>query len=165
MKQAHNEEAAKQAPDSARQEKVSEYNKLSRRLLFLKMGISAILLLALLFTGNSAKLLSFLVFPLPWKAALYLLILMLGYGVIMAPIAYFQDFVLPHGYGLSIQLLKNWLTSTYLMPLFSRLNPLEEGALKKRLLTLAKRANVDIKNILSINPNSKATTANIMLIG
>ena len=92
-----------------REEKAREYHRLSRRLLFLELGISAILLLALLFTGVSAKLANFLSFPLPWKAASYLLILALGYGVIMTPLAYFQDFVLPHRHGLSIQPLKNWL--------------------------------------------------------
>ena len=97
------------APDPARQQKAREYSKLSRRLLFLELGIGAILLLALLFTGVSARLVSFLPFASPWSAALYLLILVLGYGIIVAPLGYYQDFVLPHRYGLSSQNVIGWL--------------------------------------------------------
>ena len=89
--------------DAARQQKAREYNKLSRRLLFLELGIGAVLLLAFLFTHASAMLASLLPFPSPWSAPLYLLILTLGYGVIMTPLGYYQGFVLPHRYGLSTQ--------------------------------------------------------------
>ena len=96
-------------PDPARQQKAREYSKLSRRLLFLELGIGAILLLALLFTGVSARLVSFLPFASPWSAALYLLILVLCYGIIVAPLGYYQDFVLPHRYGMSSQNVIGWL--------------------------------------------------------
>jgi len=96
-------------PDPARQQKAREYSKLSRRLLFFELGIGAILLLALLFTGVSARLVSFLPFASPWSAALYLLILVSGYGIIVAPLGYYQDFVLPHRYGLSTQNVLGWL--------------------------------------------------------
>ena len=203
------------ALDSARQQKAQEYNKLSRRLLFLELGISILLLLVLLFTGTSAMLASLLTFPFPWAASLYLLILALGFGVIMSPLSYYQDFVLPHRYGLSTQalshwlrdrakasalglllglclviiiyglmeylptlwwlvstltmillsLLLTWLTPTFLIPLFFKLKPLDEGELKGKLLNLTKRARVNIKNVLTMNLSSKATTANAMLSG
>lgn len=202
-------------PDPARQQKAREYSKLSRRLLFLELGIGAILLLALLFTGVSARLVSFLPFASPWSAALYLLILVLGYGIIMAPLGYYQDFVLPHRYGLSSQnvigwlkdkakslllglvlglclvtviywlmgrlpslwwlavglimflltLFLTWLAPTLLISLFFKLEPLKEGELRERLANLAKRAKVDIKDVLSMNLSTKATTANAMLSG
>lgn len=100
---------AQNGPDPARQQKAREYSKLSRRLLFLELGIGAILLLVLLFTGVSARLVGFLPFASPWSAALYLLILVLGYGIIVAPLGYYQDFVLPHRYGLSTQNVIGWL--------------------------------------------------------
>ena len=203
------------ALDPARQQKAQEYSKLSRRLLFLELGISAALLLALLFTHASAMLASFLTFSSPWSAPLYLLILTLGYGAIMAPLGYYQDFVLPHRYGLSTQtmagwlkdkikalvlglllglclviiiywlmenlpalwwlaagmiifllsLLLTWLTPTFLIPLFFKLKPLEDGELKEKLVNLAQRARVDIKECLTMNLSSKATTANAMLSG
>lgn len=95
--------------DPERQEKAREYNRLSRRLLFLDLGLGFVLLLALLFTGASAALAYWLSFPLPWAAALYLLILVVAYGVIMGPLSYYQDFVLPRRYGLSNQNLWGWL--------------------------------------------------------
>ncbi len=203
------------APDPTRQQKAREYSKLSRRLLFLELGIGAILLLALLFTGVSARLVSFLPVASPWSAALYLLILVLGYGIIVAPLGYYQDFVLPHRYGLSTQnvvgwlkdkakslplglllglclvtviywlmeclpslwwlavglimflltLFLTWLAPTLLISLFFKLEPLKEGELKERLANLARRAKVDIKDVLSMNLSSKATTANAMLSG
>ncbi|MBN2187476.1 MAG: M48 family metallopeptidase [Dehalococcoidia bacterium] len=201
--------------DPARQRKAREYSRLSRRGSFLELGISLILLLVFLFTGASAKLATLLPFPLPWRAALYLLILAMGYGVIIAPLDYYYDFTLLHRYGLSAQALAGWLRDkakalalflslglcliiavyglmgylptlwwlisalivillslfltwinpTLLMPLFFKLNPLEEGELKERLLNLSKRARVNIKNVLTMNLSSKFTTANAMLCG
>ena len=95
--------------DPERQEKAREYSRLSRRLLLLELGIGIILLLALLFTGASAALAYWLSLPLPWAAALYLLILVVAYGVVMGPLTYYQDFVLPRRYGLSNQNLRGWL--------------------------------------------------------
>lgn len=97
------------ALDPERQEKAREYNWLSRRLLLLDLGTGIVLLLALLFTGASGLLAYWLPFPLPWAAALYLLVLVVGYGVIMGPLSYYQDFVLPRRYGLSNQNLRGWL--------------------------------------------------------
>ena len=96
-------------PDPARQRKAWEYCRLSRRLLFLELGIGAILLLVLLFTGVSTRLVASLPVASPWSAALYFLILVLGCGPIMAPLGYYQDFVLPHRYGLSSQNVLGWL--------------------------------------------------------
>lgn len=202
-------------PDPARQGKARKYNELCRHLLFLELGIGAVLLLALLFTGASAKLANFLAFPLPWSAVLYLLILAASYGVIVAPLSYYEDFVLPHRYSLSTQnlaswlrdkakavalglllglciviviywlmenlpalwwlatglimfllsLLLNWLTPTLFIPLFFKLKPLEHGELKDRLANLARRARVNISDVLSLDLSSKATTANAMLAG
>ena len=100
---------AESALDPARQQKAREYSRLSRRLLLLELGISIVLLLVLLFTGTSAMLVSLLPFPFLWSAVLYLLILALSYGLIVAPLEYYQDFILPHRYGLSIQPLAGWL--------------------------------------------------------
>jgi len=100
---------AEAALDPERQEKAREYDWLSRRLLFLDLGTAFFFLLAVLFTGASAALAYWLSFPLPWAAALYLLILVVGYGVIMGPVSYYGDFVLPRRYGLSNQNLSGWL--------------------------------------------------------
>ncbi len=95
--------------DAERQQKARQYSKLTRRLLFIELGIGIALLLALLLSGASAKLAEFLVFPLPLSAALYFLILAFGLGIMMVPLGYYQDFVLPHRFGLSHQKLASWL--------------------------------------------------------
>ncbi|MBA7494323.1 Protease HtpX [subsurface metagenome] len=203
------------ALDPERQQKAREYGKLLRRLLSLELGIGAVLLLALLLTGASHWLVDFLPFASPWSAALYLLTLVFGYGILMAPLSCYRDFVLARHYGLSTQDMAGWvkdkaktlalglllglciavviywlmsylptlwwlvaslvvfllslfltcLTPTVLIPLFFKLRPLEDGELKDRLAKLCKRAGVDIKNVLTINLSSKATTANAMLGG
>lgn len=207
--------STKIALDPARQQKAREYSRLSRRGSFLELGISVALLLIFLFTGASAELAKFLAFPLPCAAVLYLLILVAGYAVIMAPLNYYHGFILPHRYGLSTQPLTLWLrdrakglglgillglclviivywlienlptlwwllsaltvillsllltrlTPRFLIPLFFKLKPLEEGELKEKLLNLARRAKVNIKNVLTMNLSSKATTANAMISG
>jgi len=64
-----------------------------------------------------------------------------------------------------LSLLLTRLTPKFLIPLFFKLKPLEEGELKEKLLNLTKRARVNIKNVLTMNLSSKATTANAMLSG
>ncbi len=95
--------------DAERQQQARQYSKLTRRLLFIELGIGIALLLVLLLSGASAKLAEFLVFPLPLSAALYFLILAFGLGIMMAPLGYYQDFVLSHRFGLSHQKLTSWL--------------------------------------------------------
>jgi STE24 endopeptidase len=203
------------APDPLRQQKAREYAKLLRRGSFVRLGIGLVLLLALLFTPASTSLAGLLAFPLPWSAALYLLVLVAGYEVMVAPLSYYYGFVLSHRYGLSKQnlagwlrdrakgmglqlllglalvtivywlmgrlpalwwlavaaimflgsLVLTWLTPTFLIPLFYKLKPLEEGELKQRLVDLARRAGVDIAECLTMDLSSKATTANAMLTG
>jgi STE24 endopeptidase len=62
-------------------------------------------------------------------------------------------------------LILTWLTPTLLIPLFYRLKPLEEGELKQRLVDLARNAGVSIKECLTMDLSTKATTANAMLTG
>ena len=95
--------------DAERQHKAQQYSRLTRRLLFIELGIGVALLLFLLLSDASAKLAGFLVPSPPLSAALYFLILAFGLGVIMAPLGYYQDFILPHRFGLSHQKLASWL--------------------------------------------------------
>jgi STE24 endopeptidase len=62
-------------------------------------------------------------------------------------------------------LILTWLTPTFLIPLFYKLKPLEEGELKQRLVDLARKAGINIKECLTMNLSSKASTANAMLTG
>jgi STE24 endopeptidase len=58
-----------------------------------------------------------------------------------------------------------WLTPMFLIPLFYKLKPLEEGEPKQRLVDLARKAGVSIKECLTMDLSSKATTVNAMLTG
>ncbi|HXZ94658.1 MAG TPA: M48 family metalloprotease, partial [Dehalococcoidia bacterium] len=64
-----------------------------------------------------------------------------------------------------VSLILTWLTPTFLIPLFYKLKPLEEGELKDKLVNLAKRAGVDIAECLTMDLSSKTTTANAMVSG
>jgi STE24 endopeptidase len=64
-----------------------------------------------------------------------------------------------------VSLILTWLTPTFLIPLFFKLTPLEEGELKEKLVNLARRARVDIAECLTMDLSSKATTANAMVTG
>ena len=97
------------SPDTARQEKASEYARLTHRLFFAQLAIVGLALLVLTFGGISVKLSHFLAFSQPWASASYLVILALGYGLIMLPLSYYEGFILPHRYGLSNQDFKHWL--------------------------------------------------------
>jgi len=63
------------------------------------------------------------------------------------------------------RLVLTWLMPTFLIPLFYKMKPLEEGELKYRLVDLARKAGVSIKECLTMDLSSRATTANAMLTG
>src|SRR6266516_3517626 len=103
--------------DADRQKKAKEYARVRRRLSFVNMGIGVVGVFIFLFTNldiwlrNALQPLSWQPIAgwFPWQILAYFLILILGYQLITAPIAYYSGFVLPHRYGLSTMTLKGWL--------------------------------------------------------
>jgi STE24 endopeptidase len=95
--------------DVKRQEMAKKYAGIMRRLSFVDLAIASVLLLVLVFGGISIKLSHFLTFPQPWASALYFVILVVGLGIILMPLTYYQGFILPRRYGLSNQKLSAWL--------------------------------------------------------
>ncbi len=95
--------------DPARQEKARDYARLKRLFFLIELAATYILLMVLVFSGASVKFSQFLNFPQPLASAVYFLILTFGYGFIMAPLSYYQDFILPRRYGLLTQDLRGWL--------------------------------------------------------
>jgi STE24 endopeptidase len=198
-----------------RQKLARKYARLMRRLSLIEMAIIGIILLVLVFGGPSVRLSYFLAFPQPWASALYFIILAVGLGIILMPLAYYQDFILPRRFGLSHQKFGAWLadrakastlsfvlglavivlvywlldrfpgtwwlwtaiflfalsllftrlTPTLLLPMFFKLEPLTDKALKRRLVRLSKRASAQVSNVSTMNLSSKGTTANAMLTG
>ena len=95
--------------DIERQELAKQYARLMRRLSFVELVVVGALLLVLVFGDVSARLSHFLAFPQPWAAALYFVVLVVGLGIIMMPLNYYQGFILPRRYGLSNQQFGSWL--------------------------------------------------------
>ncbi len=103
--------------DADRQQKAREYARIRRRLSFVDIAIGVVGILIFLFTNLDIWLRD-LLHPLgwqpiagwyPWQILVYFLVLILGYQILTAPIAYYSGFVLPHRYGLSTMTLKGWL--------------------------------------------------------
>jgi len=103
--------------DPERQQQAREYARLRRRLSFISMGIAAIGIIFVFWSGLDTAMRDWLQFltwqPIagwyPWQVLVYFLVFMLAYEIITAPLAYFGGFVLPHRYGLSTMTLKSWL--------------------------------------------------------
>jgi len=103
--------------DPERQQQAREYARRRRRLSFISMGIAAIGIIFVFWSGLDTAMRDWLQFltwqPIagwyPWQVLVYFLVFMLGYQVITSPLAYFGGFVLPHRYGLSTMTLKSWL--------------------------------------------------------
>ena len=64
-----------------------------------------------------------------------------------------------------LSLLLTRLTSTLLISMFFKLQPLRDSKLRRRLINLAKRAGAPILGVFTINLSSKSNTANAMLAG
>jgi STE24 endopeptidase len=66
---------------------------------------------------------------------------------------------------LLLSLLLTRLTPTLLLPIFFKLEPLNNPELKQRLMNLAKRAHAKTVGAFTMDLSSKGTTANAMLAG
>jgi STE24 endopeptidase len=58
-----------------------------------------------------------------------------------------------------------WMTPLWLVPLFYRLTPLDEGELRERLLRLAARADVPVLGVWVADQSRKSRTANAAVVG
>src|SRR5438270_2901971 len=107
--------------DAERQRKAREYARKRRRLSYIDMGIAAVGIIFVFWSGlgivlrNWLQLLAWqpVVGWYPWQVLVYFLVLMLGYQVITSPLAYYGGFVLPHRYGLSTMTLRSWLIDLF----------------------------------------------------
>ncbi|HEV8194419.1 MAG TPA: M48 family metallopeptidase, partial [Ktedonobacterales bacterium] len=104
--------------DVERQAQARRYARQRRVLLLANLGVSAVVIAVLLFSGLSFWLRDALA-PLagwqpiagwePLRIAAYLIVLMIAITVIDAPLSYYSGYILPHRYGLSTQSLGSWL--------------------------------------------------------
>ena len=106
--------------DQERQVKAKMYARMRRRLSYISMGIAAIGVCVLLFTGISGWLRDQLRsldwqpvhswFPL--QVLCFFLTVMLVYEIVTAPLGYY-GFRLSHRYGLSVMTFKSWLRDLF----------------------------------------------------
>jgi len=106
---SHPNEIEELALNQARQEQAKKYANARRCLTFAELALAGILLLILVLGGLSVKLRELLTLSAVPAATIYLVGLMVAYGVLSAPLSYYSGFVLPHRYGLSIQKFGGWL--------------------------------------------------------
>ncbi|HEX5159158.1 MAG TPA: M48 family metallopeptidase [Ktedonobacterales bacterium] len=104
--------------DDARQEKARRYARQRQTLMLINLGISAVVIAVLLFSGLSFWLRDALEFAAGWqpisgweplRIALYFLVLGAVVAIIDAPLTWYSGYVLPHRYGLSTQRVGAWL--------------------------------------------------------
>jgi STE24 endopeptidase len=106
--------------DQARQVKAKAYARIRRRMSYINMGIAAIGVCLLLFTGIAGwlrdQLRSLNWQPLhgwfPLQVLSFFLIVMLAYEIVTAPLGYY-GFVLSRRYGLSVMTIKSWLRDLF----------------------------------------------------
>src|SRR6266699_584334 len=107
--------------DPDRQQKAREYARIRRQLSLVGIGIASVAILFIFWSGLDVALRDW-VQPLSWQplrswyplqVLLYFLVLMLGYEVLTAPLAYYGGYVLPHRYGLSTMTLPAWLADLF----------------------------------------------------
>ncbi|MBI4330715.1 MAG: M48 family metallopeptidase [Chloroflexi bacterium] len=92
-----------------RREKARELARLSRRLSLLETAAEGILLLLFLFSGLAAGLRDLLPGAFLLRVGVFTLITGAAYEVIFSPLSYYQGYVLPRRYGLSVQGFRGWL--------------------------------------------------------
>jgi len=109
MSQPNQSQRQEPALDWGRQEEAKKYARARLWLAFGDLALAGILLLLLVFGGLSQRLAGLFTLPVVPGASLYLVMLMVAYGVLSAPLSYYRGFVLPRRYGLSIQKLTGWL--------------------------------------------------------
>jgi STE24 endopeptidase len=104
--------------DDARQQKARRYARQRQTLTFINLGVSAVVIAVLLFSGLSFWLRDALQFAAGWQPipgweplliTLYFLALGAAVAIIDAPLTWYSGYVLPHRYGLSTQRPGAWL--------------------------------------------------------
>ncbi len=91
-----------------RQRKARELARTSRSLSLLEFGLEAAVLAAFLFSGASVALRDLLFGQFFLRIAAYVFLAGAAYAVLFSPLSYYQTYILPHRYGLSVQSLRGW---------------------------------------------------------
>jgi STE24 endopeptidase len=118
MNSAENIETASPEPvelDPARQRVAKEYASIQRRLSFLELGLTALALVVLLFSGWSAALRDWAgsISRETWLVVgLYAVALGAIFTLLTLPLDFYSGYVLPKRYGLLTQSVRGWVVDT-----------------------------------------------------
>jgi len=98
--------------DPARQQTARAYARARHRLLLINLLVSFGLVVAFLISGASVWLKQQLAFIAnPWlMAALYIILVIIGYSLVTLPLSWYGSFVLPHRFDMSTQTRRGWLS-------------------------------------------------------
>src|SRR5579885_2320886 len=173
--------------DEQRQAQAKQYARQRQWLSLVNLGISALVILVLLFGGMGFALRDALATTGQWQpvagwrpvlVALYFLVLFAVSFVLGLPFSYYGGYVLPHRYGLSTQSFGAWVADMVKGLALSL--PFELAAVLFIYLLLAltsatwwlwtglalpAQARTRVRGIYSMNMSSKTTAANAMVIG
>jgi STE24 endopeptidase len=92
-----------------RQRQAREFARKKREVFFFDTVIISGSLLLMTFTGLSLSLRELLVLPMPLAVSLGLMVLLLAYSLLVLPLTFYGDFILPRRYGLLKQGWQDWL--------------------------------------------------------
>jgi STE24 endopeptidase len=95
--------------DQERQKKAREYSQIRRFWSLSESGFSLILFLILIFTGASRWFTGLFNLPAIVTVVIFFLAIIIGFGILTAPLTYYRGFILTHRYGISTQNLGSWL--------------------------------------------------------
>src|SRR4051812_23940972 len=101
--------------DPARQRVAKEYARIQRRLSLLELGLTAIALVVLLFSGWSAALRDWVesISREPWLVVgLYAVALGAIFTLLTLPLDFYSGYVLPKRYGMLTQSVGGWVVDT-----------------------------------------------------
>lgn len=195
-----------------------EYVRLKRRLWFAGLALAGSLLALVTFGGPALWLRDVLErtgLPGPAVAALFFAAGFVAYEVVSLPLGYYDSYVLPHRYGLSVQTRRSWaedrlkglglalglgapliaalnwlmaedpqgwwlpagfgvllvtvvlanLAPVLLVPIFYKLEPIENRRLVDRLTRLAETAGARVRGVYQMRFSDRTRAANAALMG
>ena len=98
------------------------------------------------------------------------LVLLLGTPLLAAILAFFQ-YAGPHAWwycwlGVTLYMLVvQFIAPTWIMPLFNKFTPLEEGELRSAILSYAKAINFPLDNVFQMDGSRRSTKSNAFFTG
>jgi STE24 endopeptidase len=100
----------------------------------------------------------------------YMLMLVLGVPVLAGILLFFRTYpdwgwVGAWGFLVLVSLILQYVAPTWIMPLFNRFTPLQDGELKRKILDYAKRVDFDLADVQVMDGSKRSTKSNAFFTG